>query len=356
MAIFIKKATINLKSFNRNPLKLPAKQRYFLIKILAEMYEQGFSIHQSLQFLKILMPNYHLSLDYILEELNQGRPFEYALKQLGYSSKVVAQLFFSQKQGRFQTALWSIANYLKLLNDYRNKLIKALIYPIILFIFLIALLFGIRAFMLPQILSFISAETFEKQVFARLLILFFTYLPQIFLGGVGLLLLIYLCFDFYLLKLELMDRLQRLIKIPLLKKLIKNYYSYRIAEELGYFLSAGFSIQQILELLIHFPIDPFLSEIAKLLQKNYIQGIPLPESLEAIGLFNPSLPLVIYQGEITSQTGLKCQLYAKKTFNDLLENFNQKIQLIQPFLFILIALVVMAVYLILMLPMLSMEI
>lgn len=350
------KTTGILKLFKGTPYKIPVTLQAFFFKTLSEMLTEGFSINQSLQFMKLLLPKQHSALQLVIDNLSRGQNFELSLEDLGFSAQITAQIFFAQRQGRFAETLLEISDHLALLADYRKQLAKALIYPILLSSFLIALLFGMRSFMLPQIMTFISEETFQENVTARLLIIFFTFLPQITLFLVGGFLVVYLLVDFYLMRLSELKRFQLLVKVPFLKKIVRQYCSYRLAKELGYFFNSGFSIQQTIELWITYPIDPFFTELAQALKNNFLQGTALQETIEDLDIFTSVLPVVIYQGELTNQTAHKCRLYASKTFADLLESINKKITYIQPLLFILIALLVMAMYLVMMLPMLTMEI
>lgn len=356
MDTLVQKPTLIMKLSKKNPLKLKAKERQYFIQTLAELLSQGFSINQSLQFFKILLPKRIEMIDYLLAELKHGHSFEESLRPLGFSNKIIAQLFFAQKQGRFHQSLKEIADYLKLLADYQQKLVKALLYPLFLIVFLISLLFGLRKFMLPQILTFISEDVLIKEPLARRLVLVFTYLPQLIILFLALAILTYLVTDFLLMRKPLIQRVQLLAKLPFIGKYVRSFCSYRLAEEFGYFFESGFSIQQILALWVAYPIDPLLSHIAKILQANFLNGQMMTDSLQKLDIFTEALPLMIYQGEITSQTGAKCRLYAQKVFGDTLESLNQKITLIQPLLFFFIALVIIAMYLLLMLPMLTIEI
>lgn len=356
MATLAKSNFTILKLFNNRSTHLKKSLRPYFIQVIAELTMQGFSIKQALQFLKILLPRHADIIQIVLEDLQKGSSLEHGLAKIGFSQQICAQIFFSQKQGRFNQALFDIANQLKTLQKYQSRLTKLMIYPMLLILFLFCLLFGMREFMLAQIISFIEPELFQTNLMVKILILFFTFLPQIILGLLAFCLFLYLISDFYLHRLDTIERYRLLIKIPFLKKNIRHYCSYRFAKEIAYFLEGGFSIQQTLDILIKYPHDPFLEGIARELQTNYLQGIPLETSLKELDLFNTSLVVVIYQGEITSQTAHKCKIYSQKIFDDLLEDLSKKIHLIQPILFILIASLIMAMYLILMLPMLTMEI
>ncbi|WP_428882401.1 competence type IV pilus assembly protein ComGB [Facklamia sp. P12950] len=352
----LKKSMNTLKFFNTEKLLFNQEEKIYFLQVLAEMLDEGFSIYQSLQFMKILLPKRILIINQMLEKLNVGQSFDQVLLNYGYSNRIAAQLFFAQRQGRFIQALFEIVNHLKKIRSYQKKLIKTLIYPCFLMLFLSCLLFAMRHWMLPHILSFIDQEILKTHLLARYLLILFTFLPQISISFLAVILIIYLAIDFYLLRLPVINRFQHLVKIPLFGKLIRKYVSYRLADELSYFYAAGFSMQETLDLLISYPIDPLISEIADYLQQQFLAGSELSDSLENMGIFTKTLSLVIYQGELTSQTGQKCKLYAKKIFEEVIEDLNKKLTLVQPILFLIIAIIVMAMYLVLMLPMLTMEI
>ena len=345
----------NLKLYEKDPRRLPAKLRPYLLESLARLMNQGFSLNQSLSFMKVLLPNQQSAIEHINQQLSKGETFERSLQALGYSLITVAQLFYSQRQGRFISGMKEVAQDLTQMRDYQQKVVKQITYPLLMSVFLVVMLFAMRQFMLPQITSFISKEAYDESFSIRLLVGFFTYLPQIFLSFIACVLIGYLMFDFYFLKQTYVKRYQLLNRLPYFHRWVKSMTSYKISHELGYFFSSGFSIQQFVQLLVDYPIDPFLTEIGEHLQKSLLQGIPLPEILNDLEIFTQELPLVIYQGELTSQLGEQSSLYAEKILNDLLEDVSRKLNYLQPILLLVIATLVMVMYLLMMLPMLTME-
>lgn len=335
--------------------KLPQKTQIYLLNLLHELLSEGFSLNQSIQFMILLMPKHKESLEYVNNELMIGHSFESTLEELGFSLSSKAQLFYAQRQGKFIDALKIVADHLQTKSDYKDKMIKALIYPVIMTVALVILLFGMRAFLLPHITSFISAEMYEEQILVRILILFFTYLPQIFGLTLSISLILYLILDFYVLRLPLLERFKIYHKIPMIRMWSISYCTYKLAKQLGNFFASGYSILQIVETLDTYPIDPFLTEISKVIRDELISGTPLPEVLENTHLFTEVFPIIVRQGELTSQTAQKCLVYSDKLFHDMLTDIAKKINYIQPILFILIAVLVMAMYLLMMLPMLTME-
>lgn len=350
------KATFNLRWFNqRLPKKVKAKDQALFLQNLYELLSEGFSLNQALVFMELLMPQYRNLIKIIVQSLEQGAGLEKGLKQIGFSLDIVAQIFYGQKQGRFYPALQKCSESLKMQAEYHQKIVKTLTYPLVMFVFLIALLLGMRSFLLPHILSFISVEVYQTHLLVRILVVFFSYLPQLLMGILGMSIFGYFLIDVYLLKKSALERYGLLLKIPLLNKWVRYYCTYKVAQNLGYFLEGGFSLQQTFDFIVQYPIDPFLTEVATYLTDSLREGEALSDSLDTIKLFRPELGMIIYQGELTSQLSTKCLLFANKLVSDLMEDIAKKINYLQPLLFILIALLVMGMYLMMMLPMLTMD-
>ena len=353
MAIWTRRLSLNLKWSDHT--QLPPKLHAYFLRVLAELLSEGFSLFQALQFLHLLLPQHHSCLDLIESQLASGVPIELCLQSIGFSTPIVAQLFYASRQARFNEALQECALRLEEQHRFKQNLFKQLSYPLVMGVFLIGILCGMRTFMLPQIASFITQETYDQQLLARVLIHFFTYLPQGLLVLTSLIGFGWGLSDWYLRRLSYLDRATLLVHLPLLKKWLRWHLTQRISYEFGYFLQSGFSWQQLIELIQHYPVDPFLAELANELAQGFAQGQTLTAQLAQWHFVTAEFPLIIQQGELTSQTATKCLVYAKKLHQDLLHDISKKIGYIQPLLFIVIGLLIMAMYLLMMLPMLTIQ-
>lgn len=353
----MKKHTINLKWFKGKtiPQSVAKKDQSYLMKVLGELLQEGFSMNQSIQFTVILLPKYQSIFNQFDQLLERGESIERGLRMLGFSLPICAQLFYAQRQGRFIESLMEVSEQLAQEATYREKLIKILVYPCFLMIFLGGMLFGMRNFVLPHILSFISMETYENQYLIKILVNFFGYLPQITLTLLGVIILIYGLVDYFFLKKSAIERYLFLNRWPLIGRWSRQYATYKLAHQLGHFMRGGYSIQQIIQLIQDYPIDPFLTEVAMMIRQGMYEGRELTEILDRMNLFTEELGLVIYQGELTSQTAQKCKLYSQKVYQDLLNDIEKKMAFVQPILFIFVALLVLSMYLMMMLPMLMMN-
>lgn len=334
---------------------LPLKDQSAALSILAELLTEGFSLNQGLDFLLILIPKYTVQWERLMERLTRGESFEMGLKDIGMPLTYVAQIFYARQQGRFNEALKEASDQMKERLNYTKQIHRLLLYPAFMSGALFLLLFGMRQFLLPQLMSFVDPKVFQEQLMFKLIYYLFTYLPQIVGGMIVLIFLIVVIFDAYLMKLSYLKRYLILKRLPLIRRWAKDYTSYRFTKEIGYFLQGGFSLRQSVEFLTRYPIDPLLSELAQLIEEKMKEGDALPDIIQSVDIFNEELTLILHQGEMTSQMASKCLIYAQKTFNHLMTDIAKKITYIQPILFILIALLIMAFYLMMLLPLLTME-
>lgn len=356
MVILRKKHTLNLKWYKSQPLKkIKKKEAPKFLESLYDLLEEGFSLNQALHFLVYLYPHYNQVISILISHLEGGKGIEAGLREVGYSISLIAQIFYGQKQGRFKPALKKVISQLYLKQDYHQKLMKALSYPIFVFIFLIGLLLGMRAFLLPHITSFITLEIYEKTWLVKVLLILFSYFPQILIGLFGGGLAFYMLLDFYLLKKDAVTRSRILIKVPMIRKWIRYYCTYKVSQTFGHFLEGGFSLLQTVEFIKTYPIDPFLTQLAQIFHGSLLKGEGLVEVIKRVEIFQPEFALIIQQGELTSQVGIKCLRYADTLWNWLMEDISKKLGFLQPILFILIAVLIMSMYLLMMLPMLTME-
>ncbi|WP_124058053.1 competence type IV pilus assembly protein ComGB [Vaginisenegalia massiliensis] len=335
--------------------KLSLNDQIQFLKALTELLNGGFSLSQSLTFLPILLPNLQNHLTTMEEQLNQGQEIEEVLQTIGFGDQLVSQVYFARQQGRLLEGLRQMTQQLLAKQVFVKKLSKTLFYPICLLIFLLGLLVAMRQFILPNLLTFISPQTYQKEPLLRFLIQFFSYLPQIGLAILSLIIVSAAGLDAYLRKRTSLQRWQFWTQFWPTRKWARLFLTQKVARDFGQFLQAGFSLQQIVSIVQANPTDRLQRQLFDLIGNQLMKGIDFPVIIHQTQLFTDVFPLVIYHGQLTSQTGFKCCLYADKLWDDSLEEFERKLNLLQPILFALIAVFILALYLMLMLPMLTMD-
>lgn len=354
MDIFQKKL-ISILKLSNTPQKIPSSHWPYVFQTMGELIDNGFSLHQIFNFLGMLLPKYRHLFKQVDDDLGQGYPLETALEQLGFDIGLKAQIFNAQKQGKLSQGFIQISQELQQIVTFRKSLLKVLMYPIFLTVFLIIMLFSMRYFMLEQITGFVSQATYDQYLWVRVLIQFFVFLPQIMMGIISLVLIVVALYHVYLRRYPMLRRYRILVKLPILKGLVRKYCSYKVARDIGHFYGAGYSIQQTIMYLLKYPIDPLMTSVAQTLHEGYLQGTPLNIQLEKMAIFTEEFPLIIKQGELTSQLAQQCQIFSQKVFKEFIDDIMRKISMIQPILFLGIALIILAIYLLMMMPMLTMS-
>ncbi|MFC2703759.1 MAG: type II secretion system F family protein, partial [Abiotrophia defectiva] len=144
-----------MKWFERlnQPKKLPLVQQAYVLSVLADLLGQGFALSTALQFLALLMPKYQALLLKVDAALVEGQSLEKSLAQLGFGTKIVAQLFYASRQNRLQQALVQAAQRLDQARLFRKEMAKQLAYPGMMGLCLVGMLFGMRTVILPQVTS-----------------------------------------------------------------------------------------------------------------------------------------------------------------------------------------------------------
>lgn len=334
---------------------IPKNKQDFLLQTLSEMLIEGFSLQQAVHFLQYLLPKQQQCLTLLMQHLVQGKSLESGLQQIGFSSAITSQLFYANQQGKLTEALDDCAKQLYEQAAFKKLLTKQLTYPVILMFFLIGLLFGMRTFLIPQLSSFITQDVYENQLLVRCLLLFFTFLPQIIIGSFSIILILCLTATLWLKKLPPIQRRKFLCHIWIIRHFIRLSCTRHLAHTLGHFLATGFSIQQTLHTLCQYPLDPLLTDIAITLTNGYLGGASLPEQLTSLGIFTSSFPEILHQAELTSQTAHKCLRYSETLSQTMTQDIQKLVKIIQPIMFLFIGILILIMYLMMMLPMLTIQ-
>lgn len=87
------------------------------------------------------------------ESLLNGASLAAMMVDLGFSDNIVTQIALADVHGNSQKSLLKIESYLSSMTVVRKKLIEVATYPLILFLFLILIMLGLKNYLLPQLES-----------------------------------------------------------------------------------------------------------------------------------------------------------------------------------------------------------
>lgn len=317
----------------------------------AEMLQEGFSLLDTMTFIQLIYPKHSNTFKQMTDDLTMGDYFFESTKHINLPSDIRFQIEIAEKHTDFPNHLATIAAYLKDRSTQKKKLIAIMFYPLSLFTLILLMLFGIRWFMLPQLNSLHTSP--DSQII-KIIIWFLTNYPYLLFINLCLGLGSYIYYKLWKKRVSPLQRARFIVKLPIIGYLFKLYYTYFFGNELGQLLNVGYSLQQVALTFQNQTKIPLLNDIGTALNVSLQNGQTFPASLESLHIFTNEFPAIILQGEVLHGLGIKTKLYAKRCLAQLYRELSKQTKVIQNILFLWVALTVITVYLILMLPMLTM--
>ena len=318
--------------------KLATAKQKKIITLFNNLFSSGFHLVEIISFLG---RSALLEKDYVAQMhqgLSQGKSFSEMMNSLGFSSAIVTQLSLAEVHGNLHLSLGKIEEYLDNLSKVKKKLIEVATYPIILLAFLLLIMLGLRNYLLPQL---------DSSNIATVVI---SNLPQIFLGLALALGTVSLTGLFFYRKSRKIQVFSFLAKIPFMGVFIQYYLTAYYAREWGNMIGQGLELSQIFQMMQE-QGNPLFREIGQDLEQSLQNGREFSKVVQNYPFFRRELGLIIEYGEVKSKLGSELEVYAEKTWESFFTRVNQTMNLVQPLVFIFVALLIVLLYAAMLLPM-----
>ncbi|MDY4761784.1 competence type IV pilus assembly protein ComGB [Streptococcus thoraltensis] len=328
---------ISLRSKSK-PRVLAIKKQVKIIQLFNNLLGSGFNLPETVDFLKRsqLIPDKQIQIMH--ETLLNGFGLPILMKNLGFSDAVVTQLSLAETHGNSQKSMTKIESYLRQVGLMRKKLIEVATYPIILLLFLLLIMLGLKNYLLPQLEEGNVATTLLE------------HFPLVFLLGMVTL----VCLSFlavYLGKRMEQIRLYRFLSsIPFVGYLIKLYLTAYYAREWGNLLGQGVEMTRIVSLMQEQESRLF-SSIGRDMQAALLSGQSFHAKVLDYPFFLKELSLIIEYGNAKGHLGQELDVFSEELWEQFFYRLNRAMQLIQPLIFILVALMIVMIYAAMLLPM-----
>lgn len=316
---------------------MPLARQAKVIQLFLNLFSSGFHLAEIVDFLRrsqLLADQY---TDRMREGLLAGKTFSSLLADLAFSDSVVTQVSLSEVHGDLHRSLDQIHAYLENMTKVKKKLIEVATYPLVLLGFLALIMLGLKNYLLPQL---------EEGNLATSLI---QHLPTLFMGSVLVLLMGVLLGLVWYRRTSKLQVYRRLAVLPFVGKLIQSYLTAYYAREWGSLLSQGLELSQIVKLMQDQPSQLF-AEIGHDLEQSLANGQSLERHIQTYSFFKKELSLIIEYGQVKSKLGSELAIYAEECWEDFFYRINRAMQLIQPLVFLFVALIVVLIYAAMLLP------
>jgi type IV pilus assembly protein PilC len=138
--------------------RIPQKDFILFNQELATLLKAGLPLVQSLEILRkrVTNPTFRTVLDDVHEKVRSGTALSEAFEAHGalFTGVYTASLLAGERSGSLETVLRRYVHHTKIIAGVRARTISALIYPVILMLLAVSLVFGIVFKVVPQFAEF----------------------------------------------------------------------------------------------------------------------------------------------------------------------------------------------------------
>lgn len=327
------------------------QNRPTFLERLSILLTEGYTFHDGIT---LLLPHhikdYNQVLLVIEDDFREGCDVSQILSRFGFSSSTLLPVAIAELDGRLAVALKGMAIRLRKKEEKQKKLKNLLVYPIVLFVFIAALLVVFRRFFLPNMEMLVISRQSETNGFVSTLPSLVTKMPDVILGGVLVVMCLIIASIILYNNRAPGVKIQMMMSLPVASMFFSMLKTRDFASEIGGLLQSGLAIQNALDVLINQKLDVVLSEIAKNVKEQIIYGEPLHAAVQLTEGLMPQLAAFAKHGEDSGHLPKELLIYSQHLDETLDEKLTKALSLLQPALFSVIAICILAAYLALLLP------
>ena len=292
------------------------------------------------------------------EEVNAGAPFAKALAQhpREFSAIYLAVIAAGEQSGHLDQVLENLAEDLQTQQTLRNKLLAATLYPAIVSMVALLIVFFLLTYVVPQV-----AQVFNSNQQALPWLTTFMLGLSALVQALWLWVLLLLLVGAWVLRLALRQRAlqQRFdaawLQIPLIGRLSRGYNAARFASTLAMLAAAGVPILKALQAASETLSNAAMRHDAQDVLVMVREGAPLASALAQHGRFPRLLVMFARLGEQTGTLPTMLQRTAQQLSADVERRALQLATILEPLLIVVMGAVVMLIVLAVMLPIIQLN-
>ena len=292
------------------------------------------------------------------EEVNAGATFAKALAQhpREFSAIYLAVIAAGEQSGHLDMVLESLAEDLQTQQALRNKLLAATLYPAIVSVVALLIVFFLLTYVVPQV-----AQVFSSNQQALPWLTTFMLGLSALVQALWLWVLLLVAVGIWVLRLALRqsDFRQRFdaawLKLPLIGRLSRGYNAARFASTLAMLAAAGVPILKALQAASDTLSNAAMRKDAQEALAMVREGAPLASALAQHARFPRLLVMFARLGEQTGTLPIMLQRTAQQLGEEVQRRAMQLATILEPLLIVVMGAVVMLIVLAVMLPIIQLN-
>lgn len=243
-------------------------------------------------------------LSNVKEKVNEGSSLAKALSEHPkiFSNVYVNMVQVGEASGTLDIVMERLADFTEAQLKLKNKIVTAMIYPVMMIFAMIALFILIFTFVLPSIMSIFEGQEIALPAITRLVIGFGNTIIAYWYFILGGLVLLYLFVRSYIKTEKGKYHYHRfLLRSPYLGKLLKMIALSRFSRTLSTLLSSGVPLLTAMDIVKNIVNNVLITETLSKAREAISEGKTISKPLEESGYFPPMVVHMIAVGEKTGE-------------------------------------------------------
>lgn len=284
---------------------------------LAMMLNAGLTLTDALAILKkqATKQGYLKLLDDLDKELKSGNSFSSALKKYPqyFSNLYIALVKSGEASGKLNEILLRLAENLDKQRELKGKITGALIYPVIIILAMLGVMFVMITFVIPQLLNLYKDFNITLPLTTQILIFISSLLSKIWPIILGIIIFSVPIAKRFLSLESVKYKIDSfLLKLPVFGRIIQMTALVTVTRTLSILISSGIQILDGLLIVIDISDNLVYKKVFQQIYKDVEKGSPLGEAMSKNDIFPPVLVQMTTVGEETGkldETLLKISQY-----------------------------------------------
>jgi general secretion pathway protein F len=292
------------------------------------------------------------------EEVNAGATFAKALAQhpREFSAIYLSVVAAGEQSGHLDRVLESLADDLEAQQALRNKLLAATLYPAIVSLIAILIVFFLLTYVVPQVAQVFSSNQQALPWLTTLMLGVSAWVQALWLWVVLLGILGVWVFRIALRQHDFQQRFDAAwLQLPLIGRLSRGYNAARFASTLAMLAAAGVPILKALQAASATLSNAAMRHDAQVAYEMVREGAPLASALAQHARFPRMLVMFARLGEQTGTLPTMLQRTAQQLSMDVQRRAMQLATILEPLLIVVMGAVVMLIVLAVMLPIIQLN-
>lgn len=336
--------------------KVPLKEKAIFYELVSTMLDAGIPLIQAVKvFTEQTTHKYFKKVTQaITYQIEKGQSLSQAVREYKhiFDESEAGMIEAAEATGRLSTVLARQSVEIESSIELRAKIRSAMIYPIIVFAFVILTLYGMLRFVIPQMSELFTSTNLDLPGLTKFLIAASDFVVEnglLVIAGAAVIAVAIWMFGVTPMGKYMYHSL--VLKLPVLGDFQKAINQSRFARSLSNLLGSGVSVVTAVEITSRAVRNEVYRRRINLIAKDVSQGIPIAESIQDSKYFSNLMVSMISVGERTAQIDeltQKTAEYYESKVRYMADNFAK---LIQPFIILIVGSMVGIVVLSIMLPM-----